>query len=90
GREAGIPVHIAHIKALGVDVQGQTGAIIAQIEAARKAGQVVHADQYPWSASGTGLSAALMPRWAQDGGRAAMLRRFDDPAAMAKMRPEIA
>ncbi|MBL7599322.1 D-aminoacylase, partial [Escherichia coli] len=66
GREAGIPVHIAHIKALGVDVQGQTGAIIAQIEAARKAGQVVHADQYPWSASGTGLSAALMPRWAQD------------------------
>ena len=90
GREAGIPVHIAHIKALGVDVQGQAGAIIAQIEAARKAGQVVHADQYPWSASGTGLSAALMPRWAQDGGRAAMLRRFDDPAAMARMRPEIA
>ncbi|MDF2385959.1 amidohydrolase family protein [Nostoc ellipsosporum NOK] len=90
GREAGIPVHIAHIKALGVDVQGQAGAIIAQIEAAHKAGQVVHADQYPWSASGTGLSAALMPRWAQDGGRAAMLRRFDDPAAMARMRPEIA
>ncbi|HWU94477.1 MAG TPA: amidohydrolase family protein, partial [Sphingomonas sp.] len=90
GREAGIPVHIAHIKALGVDVQGQAQAIIAQVEAAQKAGQVVHADQYPWSASGTGLSAALMPRWAQDGGRAAMLKRFEDPAAMAKMRPEIA
>ncbi|MFS2110532.1 amidohydrolase family protein [Sphingomonas sp. Sphisp140] len=90
GREAGIPVHIAHIKALGVDVQGQAQAIIAQIEAAQKAGQIVHADQYPWSASGTGLSAALMPRWAQDGGRAAMLKRFEDPAAMAKMRPEIA
>ncbi|MGB3846458.1 D-aminoacylase [Sphingopyxis sp. YF1] len=90
GRGAGIPVHIAHIKALGVDVHGQAGAIIARIEKAQKAGQVVHADQYPWSASGTGLSAALLPRWAQDGGRAAMLERFDDAATMARMRPEIA
>lgn len=89
GRDARIPVHIAHIKALGVDVQGQAPAIIAAIEAAQRAGQIVHADQYPWSASGTALSAALIPRWAQDGGRAAMLKRFDDPAAMARMRPEI-
>ena len=90
GREAGIPVHIAHIKALGVDVQGQAPAVIAAIEAAQKDGQVVHADQYPWAASGTGLSASLIPRWVQDGGRNAMLKRFDDPAAMARMRPEIA
>lgn len=90
GRDARIPVHIAHIKALGVDVHGQAPAIIAQIEAAQRAGQIVHADQYPWSASGTGLSAALLPRWAQDGGRAAMLKRFDDSAAMARMRPEMA
>ncbi|HET6524881.1 MAG TPA: amidohydrolase family protein [Sphingopyxis sp.] len=90
GRDANIPVHIAHIKALGVDVHGQAPAIIAQIEKAQKAGQIVHADQYPWSASGTGLSAALLPRWAQDGGRAAMLKRFDDSATMARMRPEIA
>jgi N-acyl-D-amino-acid deacylase len=90
GREANIPVHIAHIKALGVDVHGQAPAIIAQIEAARKAGQIVHADQYPWSASGTGLSAALVPRWAQDGGRTAMLERFEDSAVMGKMRPEMA
>lgn len=90
GREAGIPVHIAHIKALGVDVQGQAPAIIAKIEAAQRAGLIVTADQYPWSASGTGLSAALLPRWAQDGGRDATLKRFDDPAQMARMLPEIA
>ena len=59
GREANIPVHIAHIKALGVDVHGQAPAIIAMIEAAQRAGQVVHADQYAWSASHTSLSAAL-------------------------------
>ena len=90
GKQAGIPVHIAHIKALGVDVHGQAGAVIEAVEAAQAAGQVVHADQYPWSASGTGLSAALMPRWAQDGGRDAMLARFDDPAQMARIRQEMA
>jgi N-acyl-D-aspartate/D-glutamate deacylase len=90
GREAQIPVHIAHIKALGVDVHGEAPDIIALIETAQRNGQIVHADQYPWAASGTGLSAALMPRWAQDGGREAMLKRFDDRQIMARMRPEIA
>ena len=90
GREAGIPVHFAHIKALGVDVQGKAPDVIALIEAAQAAGQQVTADQYPWSASGTRLSAALIPRWVQDGGRKAMLDRFQDGAAMEKMNPEIA
>ncbi|MFD0848527.1 N-acyl-D-amino-acid deacylase family protein [Sphingosinicella xenopeptidilytica] len=89
GREAGLPAHIAHIKALGVDVHGQAPAIIAKIEAARAAGQIVHADQYPWSASGTGLSASLLPRWAEDGGRDAMLKRFDEPETLARLRPEM-
>lgn len=89
GREAAIPVNISHIKALGVDVHGQAGAVIARIEAARRAGQRVTADQYPWSASGTSLAAALVPRWAQDGGRAAYLRRFDDPALAARLRREM-
>ena len=89
GREARIPVHIAHIKALGVDVHGQAPAIIAMTEAAQRAGQVVHADQYAWSASHTLLSSALIPRWAQDGGREAMLKRFGDAPTMEKMRPEI-
>ncbi|MGQ0660502.1 N-acyl-D-amino-acid deacylase family protein [Sphingosinicella sp.] len=90
GREAGLPVNISHIKALGVDVQGQAPAIIARIEAARRAGQRVTADQYPWSASGTSLVAALVPRWAQDGGRAALLRRFEDASVASRLRTEMA
>jgi N-acyl-D-aspartate/D-glutamate deacylase len=90
GREARLPVNISHIKALGVDVQGQAPAIIAKIEAARRAGQKVTADQYPWSASGTTLVASLVPGWAQDGGRAAMLRRFDDPALAQRLGGEMA
>lgn len=89
GREGRLPVNISHIKALGVDVHGQAPAIIARVEAARRAGQRVTADQYPWSASGTSLAAALVPRWAQDGGRAAMLRRFDDPALAQRLRAEM-
>jgi N-acyl-D-amino-acid deacylase len=86
GKQGGLPAHISHIKALGVDVQGQAPAIIARIEAARRAGQDVTADQYPWSASGTSLVASLMPLWAQDGGRPALLKRFDDPALAEKLR----
>jgi N-acyl-D-amino-acid deacylase len=85
GREAKIPVHISHIKALGVDVQGQAPAIVAKIAAARAAGVDVTASQYPWSASGTSLVASLVPLWAQDGGRAALLKRFDNPSLVGPL-----
>jgi N-acyl-D-amino-acid deacylase len=90
GREGRLPVNISHIKALGVDVHGQAPAIIAHIEAAQRAGQHITADQYPWSASGTSLAASLVPRWAHDGGRNALLRRFDDPAVAARLRTDMA
>jgi len=89
GREAGIPVHFAHIKALGVDVQGQAPKVIALIEAARAAGQDVTADQYPWAASGSDLRASLLPRWSVDGGRSALLKRLDQPALLEKIRAEM-
>lgn len=79
GREAGMPVHIAHIKALGVDVHGKSAEVIALIEAERAKGRRVTADHYPWSASGTRVSNALMPRWAMDGGEAALRARLADP-----------
>lgn len=89
-REARIPVHISHIKALGVDVHGQAPAVVAQIEGARAEGLDVTANQYPWQASGTSLVAALVPLWAQDGGRAAMLKRFDDAALRQRLESDIA
>ncbi|MFC4313919.1 amidohydrolase family protein [Steroidobacter flavus] len=89
GREAGLPVHFAHIKALGVDVHGEADDVIKLINEARAAGQVVTADQYPWLASGTGLSASLLPRWAVDGGRPALLKRLDNNATLQKIRTEM-
>lgn len=89
GREAGLPVHIAHIKALGVDVHGMADQVIGIIEAARADGVRVTADQYPWLASGTGLTAALVPTWARDGGPEALLERLDDPGVLARIRDEM-
>jgi N-acyl-D-amino-acid deacylase len=89
GRAAGMPVHFAHFKALGVDVHGQAPALIATVEAARAEGIDVTADQYPWEASGSALEASLLPRWAVDGGRSALLKRFADPALLEKIKIEM-
>ena len=85
GREAHIPVNISHIKALGTDVWGKSGEAIALIREARVAGVAVTADQYPYTASGTGLGAALLPRWAEAGGRDSLLARIADPATRARL-----
>ncbi len=84
-REAHIPVHISHIKALGVDVWGQADTVIALVNAARAMGLDVTADQYPYTASGTSVSAALLPRWAEEGGGDSLRARFADPAMRARI-----
>ena len=89
GRRAGAPVHIAHLKALGVDLHGQAPALIATIEAARARGQDVTADQYPYLASGSAVDAALLPRWASDGGYAKVRARLADQPTLARIRAEM-
>lgn len=90
GRQSGAAVHIAHIKALGVDVWGQSEAVIAAIETAQAEGLTVTADQYPWSASGTRISNALIPNWAKADSDEAMFERLRDPANQDRLRTEIA
>lgn len=88
-RQAHVAAHVSHIKALGVDVQGKAGEVIARIAAARAAGVDITASQYPWDASGTSMVASLVPLWAQDGGRKALLARFDDPKLAARIHFEM-
>src|SRR5262249_48126847 len=59
------------------------------INRARAEGVNVTANQYPYVASGTGLSASLLPRWAEVGGRQEMLKRIDDPAIRPKLIAEM-
>ncbi|HKR32747.1 MAG TPA: amidohydrolase family protein, partial [Terriglobales bacterium] len=69
----------------GTDVWGQSTEAIKIIQEAQAKGIKITADQYPYNASGTSLVPALVPRWAEAGGREQMLKRFDDP----QMRPRL-
>lgn len=89
-REAGVRGIVTHVKALGPRVWGYSTAIVRRIERAREEGVEVFADQYPYAASATGLSAALVPRWAQEGGGDAFRERLADPADRARIEAEMA
>jgi N-acyl-D-aspartate/D-glutamate deacylase len=89
GREAHLPIHISHIKALGADVWGQSDSVIAIIRKARAAGVDVTADQYPYTASGSSVSASLLPRWAEAGGGDSLRLRIADPATRARLVREM-
>lgn len=75
--EAHLPGIVSHIKALGPAQWGLATALTTRIEQARSRGVQVYADQYPYEASGTSLSAALVPRWAQSEGDKAFLTRLE-------------
>jgi N-acyl-D-amino-acid deacylase len=89
GRESGLTSNIGHVKALGVDVWGYADSVIRLMREARAQGHMVVADQYPWTASGTGLSAALLPRWAQSGGGDSLRLRIADAATRDRMLVEM-
>lgn len=87
--QADIPVHIAHLKALGRDVWGQSGDLIALIEAARERGLDVTADQYPYQASGTRFRAALIPAWVRADSSDAMFSRIANADLADGIREEM-
>jgi N-acyl-D-aspartate/D-glutamate deacylase len=90
GREAGLPVHISHMKASGKNAWGKAVEQIALIEKARKAGQVVSADQYPYTASSTSLAAMVIPTQFREGDRKDYLARLNDPEQGQRLRTAIA
>lgn len=79
GREAKLPVHISHLKASGRRAWGKSADIIATLQRARKAGQTVTADQYPYSASSTSLAATVIPVRFREGEAADFQKRLADP-----------
>jgi N-acyl-D-amino-acid deacylase len=89
GREAHIPVHVSHIKALGADVWGQSDTVIALLKKAREDGIDATASQYPYTASGSSVGASLLPRWVESGGSDSVRIRLNDPATRAKIVPEM-
>lgn len=92
GRQAGIPVKLAHVKPVGLINQGLAAAEVELVEAARRAGRTVVADQYPYDGAATAaleeivivpgelLATAAKP----DPGE--LRRLLADPAARAEIR----
>lgn len=72
GREANLPVQISHIKLGSAGVWGRSAEAVALIERARRAGQDVSADCYPYDAWASTIKV-LVPS-----------DRHDDAAAVAR------
>jgi N-acyl-D-amino-acid deacylase len=88
GREANIPVEIFHLKMAGKANWGKMRDVIAKIEAARRSGLDITADQYPYVAGATSLGASVPP-WAHEGGTAKFVERLKDPATREKLKQEM-
>jgi len=88
-KAAKIHLHLAHIKALGLDVWGQSKQAIAKIERAQAQGVNISADQYPWLASGTKLRSAVMPKWVMADSNEVFYQRLNQADLATKIRAEI-
>lgn len=88
GRESGIPVQITHHKVMGVDNWGLSIESLSLVDAARNQGVDVTLDQYPYTASQTGLKA-LIPQWAQEGGNERMLQRIKSSETRKIIKNEV-
>jgi N-acyl-D-aspartate/D-glutamate deacylase len=85
GKQSGVMPVITHLKLQGRDA-GKTEVIFGMIQGSIDHGTPVGVDAYPYGYGTTTLDQLLIPAWAQEGGRDAMLKRFADPA----LRPRIA
>src|SRR5262252_8400855 len=87
GGKAGLVPVVTHMKSQGHE-QGKAGDLLAMMDAATRRGSYTAADVYPYLAGQTGLGALTIPAWAQDGGRDAMVQRFQEPPLRARIVKE--
>lgn len=88
GEQGGLPTQVTHHKIIGPANWGRSVDTLRLIDEARVRGVDATIDQYPYTASSTSIQAALLPVWAQEGGREATLKRLTDPATRAKIKAE--
>jgi N-acyl-D-aspartate/D-glutamate deacylase len=89
GREAGVPVHVSHVKATGPHARGKAADVIALLRQARARGQKVTADQYPYTASSTSLAALVIPPRFRAGTARDFRARLEDAEQGPRIRQAI-
>lgn len=87
-REANIHTEIYHLKINIARNWNKIDTVLFKIDSARKAGLNITANNYPYIASATGLTARL-PNWVQEGGAAAMRKRLRNPETRKKVLYEM-
>jgi dihydroorotase/N-acyl-D-amino-acid deacylase len=88
GEQGGLPTQVTHHKVVGKKYWGKSVDTLRAIDAARARGVDATIDQYPYTASATSIGAALLPTWAQEGGREAVLKRLKNADQRAKIKFE--
>ena len=87
-RATGIRAEISHLKTSGKRNWGKIDDVLAKIERAIDAGELLGSDRYPYCAAGTDLDV-VFPDWAGEGGVVAEIKRLADPAIRARIAAEI-
>jgi dihydroorotase/N-acyl-D-amino-acid deacylase len=85
GEEGGLPTQITHHKIVGQPNWGKSAETLKLVEEARARGVDVTIDQYPYTASSTGI-ASLLPQWSLEGGQTATAERLSAPEQRAKIK----
>ncbi|MCI0693030.1 D-aminoacylase [candidate division KSB1 bacterium] len=88
GRKANIPVQISHHKAVGKSMWGSSVKTLQLVDDALSEGLEVTLDQYPYTATSTGLTV-VFPAWALEGGDEKIKTRLEDPKLREKIKEEI-
>jgi N-acyl-D-amino-acid deacylase len=88
GKMGGVRVEVSHLKAMGKDNWGRGKGALLKLEEARQGGVDIAADQYPYEATSTSLTA-LLPQWAHTGGIGELLRRLASPETTDRLQAEI-
>ena len=86
GEGGKLPTQVTHHKVIGKANWGRSADTLRLIDEARARGVDVTSDQYPYTASSTSVSSALLPAWALEGRQ--VNARLKDPATRAKIRAE--
>ena len=85
GEKGGLPTQVTHHKAIGKAVWGKTAETLRMLDEARQRGVDATSDVYPYLASANTIQASLLPAWAQEGGRAEILKRLADPVTRRRI-----
>ncbi|MCZ6795231.1 MAG: D-aminoacylase [Planctomycetota bacterium] len=88
GERAGVRVDIIHLKIADQRYWGRMKDVVALFEEARARGVDVQANVYPYTRGNNNL-ASIIPPWAHEGGREAMLARLRDETGRARMKKDI-